>query len=87
MTHSANEPYWRDLESNAHRPEVQEQIREEIRSGTIRVRPNGEGAICIMPVFVSDSEEPIEVELPSAPLQDETSATKRGALRSRMARR
>lgn len=45
---------WEVLEANAHRPEVQERIREEIRRGTIRVRPLPGGGIQIMPVRSSE---------------------------------
>jgi len=50
MAQSADEADWRDLESNAHLPEVQERIRQEIQRGTIRVRPNSDGGIRIVPV-------------------------------------
>ena len=39
MIHPTDEARWRELESNAHLPEVQELIRQEILNGTIRVRP------------------------------------------------
>jgi hypothetical protein len=87
MTYSADEAYWRDLESNAHRPEVQELIRQEIQSGTIRVRPGREGGIRIVPMAMSESGEPAEVGAPPAPPQDEANPSKRGALRGRIARR
>jgi hypothetical protein len=87
MTQSADDAYWCDLESNAHRPEVQELIREEIQSGTIRVCPKGESAIRIMPVDMPESGRPIEVEVPPAPSQDEASPSKRAPLRGRIARR
>ena len=35
MAHAGDDAYWRDLESHAHLPEVQEVIREEIRKRTI----------------------------------------------------
>lgn len=47
MAHWADAARWRDLESNAHRPEVQEHIRRAIKSGTIRVHPNSNGRIRI----------------------------------------
>ncbi len=50
MAHSADDAHWRDLESNAHRPEVQDRIHQEIRRGTIRVLPDSNGGIRIMPV-------------------------------------
>jgi hypothetical protein len=77
MTQSADDAYWRDLEANAHRPEVQELIREEIQNGTIRVRPNGEGRIRIVPIGMPENEEPIEVGVPPAPSQDEASRSRR----------
>lgn len=64
MTQSAKDAYWRDLESNAHLPEVQELIPEEIQSGTIRVCPNGESGIRIMPVDMPVGGQPVEMELP-----------------------
>ena len=33
MARSADEAHWRDLESHAHLPEVQERIRQEIQEG------------------------------------------------------
>jgi hypothetical protein len=50
MARSDDDDYWRDLESHAHLPEVQEIIREEIRKGTIRVRSNPDGSIRIVPL-------------------------------------
>lgn len=43
------ESRWETLQANAHRPEVQEMIRREIRKGTIRVRPAVGGGIRILP--------------------------------------
>ena len=45
MARSGDDAYWRDLESHAHLPEVQEIIREENQKGTIRVRPNLDGGL------------------------------------------
>jgi len=87
MTQSADDAYWRDLEANAHRPEVQELIREEIQSGTIRVRPGGDGRIRIVPIGMPEIEEPIELEVPTADSQDEASPSKRAPLRGRTAQR
>jgi hypothetical protein len=42
---------WRALEAGAHLPKVQEQIRREIRKGTIRVVPEGNAGIRIVPVW------------------------------------
>jgi hypothetical protein len=87
MTQSADDAYWRDLEANAHRPEVQELIREQIQSGTIRVCPKGESGIRIMPIDMPESGQPIELEVPPAGSQDEASPSGRAPLRGRIARR
>ena len=50
LAHLADEGNWSDLESNAHRPEVQEQIRHAIKCGTIRVHPKSDGLIRIEPL-------------------------------------
>ena len=55
MAHAGDDHYWRDLESHAHLTEVQEVIREEIRKGMIRVRPNPDGSIRIVPVRPAES--------------------------------
>jgi hypothetical protein len=83
MVHRTNEAYFRDLESSAHLPEVQELIREEIQNGTIRVRPKPGGGIQILPVGMPEIEEPIELETPPAPSQDETSPSIRVARKGR----
>ena len=54
MIHPTDEARWRDLEANAHLPEVQELIRQEILSGTIRVRPKPGGGIRILPIGIPD---------------------------------
>jgi hypothetical protein len=87
MIHRTDEARWRELESNAHLPEVQELIRQEILNGTIRVRPKRGGGIRIVPVGIAEREEPIEVEPPPAPSQDEASPSRRVAFRGRLARR
>jgi hypothetical protein len=87
MKHPTDEARWRELESNAHLPEVQKLIRQEILNGTIRVRPKPRGGIRIVPVGMPEREEPMEVETPPAPLQDETSPSRRVAFRGRLARR
>jgi hypothetical protein len=48
MTPYARDPRWDALQAQAHRPDVQEQIRREIRKGTIRVRPAAGGGIRIL---------------------------------------
>ena len=72
MIHRTNEAYWRDLESSAHLPEVQELIRQEIQNGTIRVRPKPGGGIHILPVGMPEIEESIELETPPALSQEES---------------
>ncbi len=86
MIHPTDEARWRELESKAHLPEVQALIRYEILSGTIRVRPKPGGGIRILPVGIPEMEEPIEVEPPPAPSQEETSLPRRVAFRGRLAR-
>ena len=86
MIHPTDEAYWRDLESNAHLPDMQELIRQEIQRGTIRVRPKRGGGIRILPVGIPEREEPIEEEPPPAPLQEETSLSGRLARRGRLTR-
>ncbi len=58
MARSGDDAFWRDLESHAHLPEVQELIRQEIQKGTIRVRPNPDGSIRIVPVQQPETREP-----------------------------
>jgi hypothetical protein len=55
MARSGDDTYLRDLESHSHLTEVQAYIREEIRKGTIRVRPNPDGSIRIVPVRSAES--------------------------------
>jgi hypothetical protein len=86
MIHTTDHARWRDLESTADLPDVQEIIRQEIRCGTIRVRPKPGGGIRIVPVGIPEREEPIEVKPPPAPSQDETSLSRRVAFRGRLAR-
>jgi hypothetical protein len=61
MIHPRDEARWRDLEANAHLPEAQEIIRQEILRGTIRVHPKPGGGICIVPVRQQEREEPPDV--------------------------
>ena len=64
MAHSADESHWRDLEANAHRPEVQEHIRHAIKSRKIRVLPNSNGGIRILPIRQRDlATDPTLTEL------------------------
>ena len=58
MARSGDEADWRDLESQTHVPEVQELIRQEMRKGTIRVRPNVDGGIRIVPVRQDETQGP-----------------------------
>ena len=81
MIHRTDEARLRDLESKAHLPEIQEIIQEEIQNGKIRVRPKPGGGICIVPVDMSENDEPIEVEAPPASSQDEVSPSRRVARR------
>ena len=55
---SGDEADWRDLEAKTHVPEVQEFIRQEVRKGTIRVRPNPDGSIRIVPVRQAEAQGP-----------------------------
>jgi hypothetical protein len=87
MIHPTDEARWRERESNAHLPDVQELIRQEILSGTIRVRPKPGGGIRILPVGVPESRDPIEMEPPPAPSQEEASPPSRVGFRGRLARR
>jgi len=84
MIHRTDEARWRELESNAHLPEVQELIRQEIQRGTIRVRPKPRGGIRIVPVSMPEREEPMEVDLPPAPSQDEASPSRTVGFRGRL---
>jgi hypothetical protein len=76
MIHPTCESRWRDLEANAHLPEVQEIIRREIRDGTIRVRPKPGGGIRIMPVGEPESEEAEEIDPLPATFQNGASPSK-----------
>ncbi len=86
MICTTDDAHWRDLESNAHLPTVQELIREKIQSGTIRVRPKRDGGIRILPVGTPESEAPTEVEPPPASSQEEASPPRKVAFRGRLAR-
>ena len=57
MARLGDDAYWRDLEAHADLPDVQELIRQEIQKGRIRVRPNPDGSIRIMPVRQPDTHE------------------------------
>jgi hypothetical protein len=50
MKPQTDQTHWKMLERNAHRPEIQELVRREIRSGTIRVVPGLKGGIRIIPI-------------------------------------
>jgi hypothetical protein len=54
MVPPSGEARLRWLETNAHRPEVQETIRREIARGRIRVIPTASGRIRIVPVWATD---------------------------------
>ena len=79
MNHRTEDTRWHDLESNAHLPDVQEVIRQEIQNGTISVRPKPGGGIRIVPVGMPESEELIEAETAPAPSQGETSPPRKVA--------
>ena len=59
MSHRTEEARWRDLEFTADLPDVQELIREDIKSGMIRVRPKPGGGIRIVPIGIEEKEEPV----------------------------
>lgn len=48
--------YWRFLEENAHRAEIQQLIQREIQNGTIRVIPGPKG-ISILPQVTDSGRE------------------------------
>jgi hypothetical protein len=87
MNHPTEKAYWRDLESNAHLPDVQELIRQDIERGMIRVSPDREGGIRIMPVGNRDYEETEAPGALQAPSQDDqippTKVPRRGPLARR----
>jgi hypothetical protein len=85
MPHRSDESRWRDLESDAHLPEVQDNIREEIQNGMIRVQPKPGGGICIVPIDMPDNGEVAAIEAPAAPTDDEPSPLKRAVRRRQVA--
>jgi hypothetical protein len=85
MPHRSDEARWRDLESDAHLPEVQEIIREEIQNGAIRVRPKPGGGICIVPLHVPDNGEVGETEILPGQSQDEISPLRRAVRKRQVA--
>jgi hypothetical protein len=87
MAYPTDEARWREPESNAHLPEIQELIRHEIQNGTIRVCPKPGGGLRIVPIPQHESGDPIDDEPPSDPLQDETSPFREVPRRGRLARR
>jgi hypothetical protein len=62
MTPYVKESRWDALQANAHRPEIQEQIRREIRKGTIRVRPATGGGIRILAESRAADRDETEIE-------------------------
>jgi hypothetical protein len=52
----AMQPKWRCLEANADRPEIQAEIRHEIRKGTIRIVPGPDGSIRIIPILETSQD-------------------------------
>ena len=87
MIDQRDEARWRELELNADLPDVQEVIRQEIRRGTIRVRPTRVGGILIVPVGIHRTEEPIEVEAPPLPSQAQSAPTRKVVRAGRLSRR
>jgi hypothetical protein len=87
MIDQRDEARWRELELNADLPDVQEVIRQEIRRGTIRVRPTQTGGILIMPVGIHEAKEPIEVEAPPVPSQAQSGPTRTVVRAGRQSRR
>jgi hypothetical protein len=81
------DPTWRDLEANAHLPEVQEIIQQEIRRGTIRVVPKPGGGIRIVPVGEPESDELTETEPLPTPSKVAVRSTRKVARRGRLPRR
>jgi hypothetical protein len=77
----------RDLEANAHLPEVQELLQQEIRRGTIRVIPKRGGGIRIVPVGEPETDEPTEAEPLPAPSKVAARPTRGVARRGRLPRR
>jgi hypothetical protein len=49
---------WNALQAEAHRPESQEIIRQEITKGTIRVVPGPGGGIRIIPCVTNNRRDP-----------------------------
>ncbi len=83
MRYSTDEAYWRELEANAHLPEVQEIIREEILSGTIRVRPKLGGGIHIVLVGVPENRALREKAPLPAPIQGDGASPLTAVIRKR----
>jgi hypothetical protein len=52
----------RELQENAHRPEIQEVIRREIVKGTIRTIPAADGSLKIVAATPPPTPPPAEVE-------------------------
>jgi hypothetical protein len=87
MPHRSVEARWRELESDAHLPEVQEIIREEIQNGTIRVGPTPGGGICIEPIEIPDTVELREVQLLPTQSLGQTNPLRRAVRRHQLVRR
>jgi hypothetical protein len=75
MIHPTDLAYWRDLETNAHLPEMQALIRKEILSGMIRVRPRPGGGILIIPVGMPESGGPTAMDPPPPPISGRDKST------------
>jgi len=87
MARPGDDAYWRDLESHAQLPEVQELIRQELQMGRIRVRANPDGSIRIMPAGKPETREPIEMQPSPASSQEEASPPRKVGFRGSLARR
>jgi hypothetical protein len=86
MPHRSDEARWRDLESEAHLPEVQHSIQEEIHNGTIRIRPKPGGGICIEPIEIPDEVEVRDMQPLPTQSQTETSPLRRAVRRRQLVR-
>jgi hypothetical protein len=86
MSHRSDKARCRDLQSDAHLPEVQGIIRGDIQNGTIRVRPKPEGGILIVPTGRLDDVEVRAVEASPVQSQTENNPLRRAVRRHKLAR-
>jgi hypothetical protein len=87
MRYATGTDYWHHLESNAHLPDIQNLIRQEIQSGTIRVRPGPDGGIRIVPIEEIESGELEEFDSFLTAHENGRSRFRRVVRRCRLARR